>query len=59
MARKYGIRHLSNYILFNYDDTPEDFYKRLQINIELNEELLAGLALFHYGLALHIGKRVT
>jgi len=39
LARKYGIRRLSNYILFNYDDTPEDFYRRLQINIELNEEL--------------------
>ena len=39
LAHKYGIRRLSNFILFNYDDTPEDFYRRLQINIELNEEL--------------------
>jgi len=39
LAHRYGIRRLSNYILFNYDDTPEDFYRRLQINIELNEEL--------------------
>jgi hypothetical protein len=39
LAHKYGIRHLSNFILFNHDDTPEDFYRRLQINIELNEEL--------------------
>jgi hypothetical protein len=34
-----GIEHLSNYILFNFKDKPEDFYRRLQINIELNEEL--------------------
>jgi len=38
-ARKYGVRHLSNYILFNFKDTPDDLYRRLQINIELNEEL--------------------
>lgn len=38
LAAEHGIRILSNYILFNYKDTPEDFYRRLQINIELNEE---------------------
>lgn len=46
LAHKYGIRHLSNFILFNYDDAPEDFYRRLQINIELNEEL--GLSIFSF-----------
>ena len=46
LAHKYGVRHLSNYILFNYDDTPTDFYRRLQTNIELNEEL--GLSIFSF-----------
>jgi len=46
LAHEYGIRHLSNYILFNFADRPEDFYKRLQINIELNEEL--GLSIFSF-----------
>ncbi len=46
LAHKHGIRHLSNYILFNYKDTPDDFYGRLQINIELNEEL--GLSIFSF-----------
>jgi len=46
LAKKYGIRNLSNYILFNYKDTPEDFYQRLQINIGLNEEL--GLNIFSF-----------
>jgi hypothetical protein len=46
LAHKYGIRHLSNYILFNFDDKPEDFYRRLRINIELNEEL--GLSIFSF-----------
>jgi len=46
LAHKYGIKHLSNFILFNYNDTPEDFYSRLRINIELNEEL--GLSIFSF-----------
>lgn len=46
LAHKYGIRHLSNFILFNYNDTPEDFYERLRINIELNERL--GLSIFSF-----------
>jgi len=46
LAHKYGIRHLSNFILFNFDDTPEDFYRRLQINIELNDEL--GLSIYSF-----------
>lgn len=39
LAQKYGIKSLSNYILYNYKDTPEDLYERLKINIELNDEL--------------------
>lgn len=46
LAHKYGIRHLSNYILFNYKDTPEDFYERLRINIELNDKL--GLSIYSF-----------
>lgn len=38
LAAECGIKYLSNYILFNYDDTPEEFYLRLRINVELNEE---------------------
>jgi len=46
LAHKYGIKNLSNYVLFNFNDTPEDFYRRLRINIELNEEL--GLSIFSF-----------
>jgi hypothetical protein len=46
LAHKYGLKHLSNYILFNYKDTPEDLYERLRINIELNAEL--GLSIFSF-----------
>lgn len=38
LAAKYKIPLLSNYILFNYEDTPQDFYERLTLNIDLNEE---------------------
>lgn len=46
LAHEFGIKHLSNFILFNYNDTPEDFYERLRINIKLNEEL--GLSIFSF-----------
>lgn len=46
LASKYDIKHLSNYILFNYKDKPEDFYKRLKINLDLNEEL--GLQIYSF-----------
>ena len=46
LAKQFGVRHLSNYILFNFRDTPEDFYRRLRINVELNEEL--GLSIFSF-----------
>lgn len=46
LAHKFGINHLSNYVLFNFKDTPDDFYKRLRINIELNEQL--GLSIFSF-----------
>ena len=38
LAHKHEQRYMSNYILFNFKDTPDDFYERLEINIQLNEE---------------------
>lgn len=38
LANEYGQKEMSNYILYNFHDTPEDFYQRLRINIDLNEE---------------------
>lgn len=34
-----GIRNFSNYILYNFQDDPIDFYQRLKFNIDLCEEL--------------------
>ena len=45
-AHRHGIKEISNYILFNYKDKPEDLYERLRINIELNKEL--GIKIFSF-----------
>lgn len=39
LAAKYGIKKLSNYILYNYKDSPNDLYNRLKINVDLSKEL--------------------
>lgn len=39
LAAKYGISELSNYLLYNYNDKPEELYQRLSINVDLCEEL--------------------
>lgn len=46
LAAKYHIKYLSNYILYNFHDHPNDFYDRLKVNIDLNEEL--GLQIFSF-----------
>lgn len=38
LALDEGLQHISNYVLYNYDDTPEDFYERLKLVVLLNEE---------------------
>ena len=39
MAAANGIVKLSNYMLYNFKDSPEDLFERMRINIALNEEL--------------------
>lgn len=39
MAADNEITSLSNYMLYNFMDTPEDLYDRMHVNIKLNEEL--------------------
>ena len=39
MAADNGINSLSNYMLYNFMDTPVDLYERMRLNIALNEEL--------------------
>ncbi len=37
-AKKYGIKHFSNYLLYNFNDKPIELYQRLKINVELCEK---------------------
>ncbi len=46
LAAKYGITDLSNYLLYNFKDTPEDLYERMRINIDLNKKY--GLKIFSF-----------
>ena len=38
-AAEFGLTKLSNYMLYNFHDSPEDLYERMRLNIDLNEEL--------------------
>jgi hypothetical protein len=39
MAHEVGLHELSNYMLYNFHDTPADLYQRMRLNIDLNVEL--------------------
>jgi len=39
MAHEVGLDELSNYMLYNFHDTPTDLYERMRLNIDLNVEL--------------------
>lgn len=51
MAAKHGITDLSNYLLYNYEDKPEDLYYRMKINVDLCEEL--GVTIYSFPMKFH------
>lgn len=51
LAAKHGIRDLSNYLLYNFKDKPEELYYRMKINIELCEEL--GVTIYSFPMKYH------
>lgn len=38
-AAEHGLTELSNYMLYNFHDSPEDLFERMRLNVTLNEEL--------------------
>ncbi len=38
-AHDFGLNELSNYMLYNFHDTPADLFERMRLNVTLNEEL--------------------
>lgn len=64
MAADNQITSLSNYMLYNFMDTPADLYARMRLNISLNEEL--GIRIWSFPMRYqpvtlkdrsHVGKR--
>lgn len=46
MANNVGLNELSNYMLYNFHDTPTDLFQRMRLNIDLNVEL--GIRIFSF-----------
>ncbi len=38
-AAEHGLTELSNYMLYNFHDDPADLFRRMRLNVSLNEEL--------------------
>lgn len=51
LSAENGITHMSNYLLYNYDDHPVDLYRRMKLNIELCEELK--VSIFSFPMKFH------
>ena len=51
LAAKYKINDLSNYLLYNFMDKPEDLYERMKINVELCEKL--GVTIYSFPMKYH------
>ena len=45
-AAEAGITELSNYMLYNFHDSPHDLFERMGLNVDLNEEL--GIRIFSF-----------
>ena len=50
-AVNYGIRDLSNYLLYNFHDHPDELYKRMRLNIDICEEL--GVTIYSFPMKYH------
>lgn len=51
LAAKHGIMDLSNYLLYNFEDSPEELYYRMRINVDLCEEL--GVTIYSFPMKYH------
>lgn len=50
-AANHGITDLSNYLLYNFEDEPDDLYYRMKINVDLCEEL--GVTIYSFPMKYH------
>lgn len=65
-AHQFRLIELSNYMLYNFHDSPEDLFERMRLNVALNEEL--GIRIWSFPMRYqptdlpdrsHIGKKWT
>lgn len=65
-AHEFGLTELSNYMLYNFHDSPSDLFERMRLNVTLNEEL--GVRIWSFPMRFqptdrpdrgHIGKKWT
>lgn len=50
-AAQYGIKEFSNYLLYNYNDHPDELYERMELNVNLCDEL--GVAIYSFPMKYH------
>lgn len=50
-ARNYNIRDLSNYLLYNFHDHPDELYERMRLNVDLCEKL--GVTIYSFPMKYH------
>lgn len=51
LAAKYGIRSLSNYLLYNFQDRPEELWHRMKLNVDLCESL--SISIYSFPMKYH------
>lgn len=65
-AHEFGLLSMSNYMLYNFHDTPADLFERMRLNVTLNEEL--GLRIWSFPMRFqptwlpdrsHVGEKWT
>jgi len=65
-AHEFGLTSMSNYMLYNFHDTPADLFERMRLNVTLNEEL--GLRIWSFPMRYqptnlpdrtHVGEKWT
>jgi hypothetical protein len=65
-AHQFGLMSMSNYMLYNFHDTPADLFERMRLNVTLNEEL--GLRIWSFPMRYqptslpdrsHVGEKWT
>ena len=51
LAEVHGVHNLSNYLLYNFRDHPNELYERLRLNVDLCEKL--GIAIYSFPMKYH------